>query len=132
MNGTPNESNELENKFDVIGMLFSVTCIVHCLALPLLSSLLPTFTMSLEEEWIHLLLLALLIPVALYSFITGKRNHHRNAPLILGVMGIIILLLAIFTEDLGTRELESVLTLVGSLILILSHILNIKFKAACS
>jgi len=118
----------VKSNYDVLGILFSVACLLHCLALPLLSFIAPTLTVFLKQEWIHLLLLALLIPIALFSFINGKKRHMHNTPLVLGVTGVSFLLLAIALEGFSDINFEAIFTVCGSLMLTVAHVFNIKYK----
>lgn len=115
---------------DYVGILFSVLCTIHCLFLPVLISVVPTFSHKLENEWIHFVLLAVLIPVALMSFVISKKNHKKASPLTLGIVGITFLLMAVAIDQVGLHEWESSLTLLGSVFLIIAHIFNLKYEVS--
>jgi len=112
------------NSLDVAGITFSALCAAHCLLLPLMASMIPTFTQFLDNEWIHLGLLFLLIPIALVSFISRRRVHLNSKPLIFGSLGIILLVAAVLSEGFGPHELETILTVAGSVLLIMAHLIN--------
>ena len=83
-----------------------------------------------ENEWIHIGLLVLLVPVALISFYNSKKVHLQNKPFLFGGIGIALLVSAILFEailDLHIEKLEVILTTVGSILLIIGHLYNIKF-----
>ena len=111
-----------ENRSDYLGVIFSVACILHCLALPLVASIIPSMTMFLEQEWVHKLLLLLLVPVAMVAFVNGKKTHHNNFPIAIGGSGILFLICAIMFEGMA---LEKVLTVIGSCLLVGAHVYNV-------
>lgn len=123
-----NNFNMTSSTYDLMGMFISFLCLLHCLALPLLAIITPSFAMIFEQEWIHLLLLAALIPIALFSFIKGKIKHKSNSPLFVGLVGTSLLIAAVFAEQMSFMNIkaEVILTTIGSLILLSGHVINIK------
>jgi hypothetical protein len=118
--------NETSRSLDIAGVTMSGLCAAHCLMMPIAGSLLPSVTQLFENEWIHLGLLALLVPVALISFVSRKKVHKNSLPLIIGGAGIALLAAAVVSESLGPHILETLLTLCGSALLITAHIVNFK------
>ncbi len=108
--------------YDKAGIFFSSACAIHCLTLPTISFFSPSLTVYLEQEWIHKALLILLLPIALFSLNRAHREHQRKTPLIIGILGITFLIAAVLIDDL-----EKILTVSGSVLLILAHGFNIKF-----
>tara|TARA_S200000501_G_scaffold360899_1_gene388514 strand:- start:91 stop:489 length:399 start_codon:yes stop_codon:yes gene_type:complete len=109
-----------------IGLSFA--CALHCLMVPLLLALFPSATLSgLEDERIHLGLLALIIPVSVFSLTLGCRLHRSLRVVALGVAGVCILVFSAFlAHDIGGDSLETAGTVLGSSIVALSHALNFK------
>ena len=110
-----------------IGLSFA--CALHCLMVPLLLVLFPSGAMSgLQDERIHLGLLAFIIPISVFSLTLGCRLHRSLAVVALGVAGVCILIFsALLAHDIGGESLETAGTLLGSGIIVLSHALNFKF-----
>tara|TARA_B100000683_G_scaffold251188_1_gene266936 strand:+ start:5470 stop:5868 length:399 start_codon:yes stop_codon:yes gene_type:complete len=110
-----------------IGLSF--TCALHCLMVPLLLALFPSGALSgLGDERIHLGLLALIIPISVFSLTLGCRVHRILTVVAVGVTGICILIFsALLAHDIGGESLETAGTLLGSGIVALSHALNFKF-----
>lgn len=117
-----------EQNLDRLGIFFSLACTIHCLGLPLLTFIMPTFTISFEQEWIHVSLLFLLIPIALFSFINSKKNHGKRMPMIYGLIGISFLIFAVLFEEKTIYYLETTLTVLGSVFLIVAHTCNLKYS----
>ena len=109
-----------------IGLSFA--CALHCLMVPLLLALFPSATLSsLGDERIHLGLLALIIPVSVFSLTLGCRLHRSLRVVALGVAGVCILVFSAFlAHDIGGDSLETAGTVLGSSIVALSHALNFK------
>ena len=110
-----------------IGLSF--TCALHCLMVPILLALFPSGALSgLGDERIHLGLLALIIPISVFSLTLGCRVHRSLTVVAVGVTGICILIFsALLAHDIGGESLETAGTLLGSGIVALSHALNFKF-----
>ncbi len=121
--------SESSKTLDLAGILFSSTCAVHCALVPVIAFLAPSVSTQFEFEWLHVLLLLLIIPIAGFSFYRQTKYHGRKAPLVLGSMGVILLIAAYIAESLQVVEREGVevmLTVIGSFLLILGHILNMR------
>ena len=109
-----------------IGLSFA--CALHCLVVPLFFALFPSSALSgLGDERIHLGLLALIIPISVFSLTLGCRVHRNLTVVAVGVTGICILCFsALLAHDIGGESLETAGTLLGSGIVALSHALNFK------
>ena len=107
----------------------SLACALHCLMVPLLLALFPSGALSgLGDERIHLGLLFLIIPISVFSLTLGCRVHKNLTVVAVGVTGICILIFsALLAHDMGGESLETAGTLLGSVIVALSHALNFKF-----
>ncbi len=118
---------EFKNIFtgDILGILGSLICLVHCLALPFIFSLsysiLPEFL--LQDELIHLAILPFLFLTAFISFNKGYNIHHSKIIIALGVIGISLLVAGIYSH-VESNSLD-LYTIIGGLTLCTSHIFNI-------
>ena len=110
-----------------IGLSF--TCALHCLMVPLFLAIFPSSALSgLGDERIHLVLLAFIIPISIFSLTLGCRVHRNLTVVAVGVTGICLLCFsALLAHDIGGELLETAGTLLGSGIVALSHALNFKF-----
>lgn len=52
---------------DAGAVALSSLCLLHCLALPLLAAALPLFGTWAEAEWVHLLFVAIALPLTGYA-----------------------------------------------------------------
>ena len=114
--------------YDKAAMGLSLLCTLHCLALPLFSFLLPTVSsLSLEDEGFHFLMLMMVLPISSFALLMGFKNHKNSKVLVMGVLGLIILSIAVMSgHDLVGELGEKILTLLGSGLICYSHYLNYK------
>ena len=111
---------------DILSILLSFACIIHCLFFPALLILLPSFLESTNNELIHITLLASIYPISIYAIYSGLKKHQNKKVLFQGLLGIFILTLALFVHGLNIFgfELETIFTIIGSLVLANAHFQN--------
>jgi hypothetical protein len=110
------------SRLDRLGMAISSACLIHCLALPLLSAALPFLSVTLPgEEWVHRLLLGMAIPVTGLALLRGWQRHRAAGPALAGIIGLAIIAFALFVED---EAIEAILTVTGGLIVVGAHLGN--------
>ncbi|WP_434212742.1 MerC domain-containing protein [[Pseudomonas] boreopolis] len=111
------------NVFDASAMTLSGLCLLHCLALPLLASLLPLFGAWSEAEWVHMAFAGVALPISGYAL---WRAHRRRAlPPGLWAMataGLAGLLLGALGWP--AHALETPLTVAGSTLVAGAHFWN--------
>lgn len=120
-------------RLDSLGILLSGLCIVHCLALPLLLSLLPFFGESVfGGHGFHEMLLLFVVPLSLVALGFGYRRHHDLRVLAYGTLGLGLLTFATFGYKLiGLSEnAERSISIVGGLIHAAGHVLNFRLTRA--
>ena len=117
---------------DRIGVFLSATCLLHCLALPVLLTIAPiTQTGLLDEQTFHLVLLCFILPVSLIALGIGCRQHKDLLILLLGGTGLSLLLFAgLVVHIVLTPTAERGVTIVAGLILAAAHLRNFKICRA--
>ena len=87
---------------DYTGILVSSICIIHCLAGPIIIALgLSTAGLSFFlNEKVHLILVAPMVLLALWSLPNGYSQHKNLLAIILATIGIITLPLGLMVEKL--------------------------------
>ena len=94
-------------------------CLLHCLALPLLSAVLPIAGVWAEAEWLHKAFVIAAIPFSLI----GLSSKRITVPIgILIASGIGLLIAGAFVESLHDYEVH--LTVAGGIMLALGHALR--------
>ena len=113
---------------DKLAISLSFLCMLHCLALPALLIMVPSMTaLQLDNEAFHLVMLIGVIPISLYALSVGCQLHQRYRLLAMGGVGLLFLIGAVtFGEAFFGESGEKILTLIGSLIIILGHYWNFR------
>ena len=120
----------MQKIIDNLGITVSSVCAIHCLLLPAIFLIAPYSFLASHE--FHEALIYFILPCALIAFVLGCRKHGDMKVAIMGSIGIILLASAVILHealhsDQHSESLMSVLiTVVGSVILIFSHLRNRK------
>ena len=112
---------------------FSTLCLLHCLAVPVLVSVVPVFaTFALADERFHLALVALVVPTSVIALCLGCRLHKSRRILICGFAGVFVLVVAAILGGQHLGEIgETVLTVLGASVVALAHWFNFRACRAC-
>lgn len=115
-------------KLDSLAVILSGTCMVHCLALPVLVTLFPIVQGSLlEEQYFHLIMLGLILPTSLIALAVGCRKHKDPVTMALGAAGLVTLTVtALIGHEIFGVLGERIVTSFGGLILATAHIRNYR------
>ena len=113
---------------DKLSISLSLACMIHCLLMPSFLILTSGFlALSIDNELIHKVFLIIVLPVSLYALIAGYNNHKILSYLYIGILGLWLLIFAVFFgEGVFGEFTEKTLTLLGSLIVASSHYKNYK------
>ena len=155
---------------DKLSICLSLCCILHCIALPVIILMIPSFaSLWINNEKVHVILVLLAVPISLFAMAKSLRIHHNYKCIGLAVIGLSLLVGAIFMHDInfgsenshighgeathheeaghaGHKEathheedehehhehggigetLETIFTVLGGLILLGAHFLNIR------
>ena len=152
---------------DKLSISLSLCCILHCIALPVIILMIPSFaSLWINNEKVHVILVLFAVPISLFAMAKSLRVHHNYKCISLAVIGLSLLVVAIFMhninfgsenshiaheeathhEEAGHEEaahheedehghhehggigetLETVFTVLGGLILLCAHYLNIR------
>ena len=152
---------------DKLSICLSLCCILHCIALPVVILMIPSFaSLWINNEKVHVILVLFAVPISLFAMAKSLRVHHNYKCISLAVIGLSLLVGAIFMHDInfgsesshigneevahheeaGHKEathheeaghghhehggigetLETIFTVLGGLILLGAHYLNIR------
>ena len=152
---------------DKLSICLSLCCILHCIALPVIILMIPSFaSLWINNEKVHVILVLFAVPISLFAMAKSLRVHHNYKCISLAVIGLSLLVSAIFMhninfgsesshighkeathhEEAGHEEathheeaehghhehggigetLETIFTVLGGLILLGAHYLNIR------
>ena len=152
---------------DKLSICLSLCCILHCIALPAIILMIPSFaSLWINNEKVHVILVLFAVPISLFAMAKSLRVHHNYKCISLAVIGLSLLVGALFMHDInfgsesshigheeathheeaGHKEathheetehghhehggigetLETIFTVLGGLILLGAHYLNIR------
>ena len=118
---------------DRLGIVASVACAIHCLALPVILSFSSVFVHFLPtEEHTHRSLAVVVALVGALALGTGYRKHRRVGPLLFMALGLgLIITTACVGDRLPTHAVEVAITMAGSCCMIVAHRMNHTFCQEC-
>jgi hypothetical protein len=117
---------------DRIGVAASVLCLIHCLLLPLAVPLLPLLAGVAAAESVHEGLLVVLSVCAVLAFVPGYRTHRTLSVLVYGGLGVILLAAGVLAHEVAVLEgLDTPLTVIGGVVLIATHWVNLRLCRSC-
>ena len=114
------------NAYDFIGIFLSVLCAIHCTLTPLILLFLPKIASFFQNEYFHITMFLLIVPIACFSFLRCYKLHKDKTTLRLGLSALFLLFLGL-TADYYSETLEQVFTVAGSILIVIAHIKNIRF-----
>lgn len=115
---------KVENVTDKLAISLSIACAIHCLAMPLVLLLLPSFAvLPLNNEAFHLWMILIVLPTSVYALFMGCKQHKRYRLIVIGFCGLTLLVSAIL---LGNEFWEKILTLMGTFIIAGGHYWNYR------
>ena len=116
---------------DKIGIILSIGCLIHCILTPLIIPMLPLFGLAVEHEaFVHLILGSVVLTIAAITFIPGYLKHKDIFIMIAGFSGALIVM-ATGIGELLSHESYTIFTVLGSIVLVISHYLNHKLSCEC-
>ena len=82
---------------DLLGVIASIGCAIHCAAMPFVVGLLPLIGLSfLADPSFHKWMVGICLALALLAFVPGWRQHRRLTPAIIGICGLSLISFAAF------------------------------------
>ncbi len=134
--------------FDRFAILLSGICAIHCVALPIIASLIPLLSVTIQhghalhEFWFHQLIILFILPVSVIALVTGYRSHFQLIPVIVASIGLLILVaVTVSAEYLISHHVmpyyaETIGMIIGGIIHAIGHVLNLlaarKLNKSCT
>ena len=116
--------------WDRLGMSASILCVVHCLVTPVALVFLPLVGATLVHGWVHGVIIAIVVPVALYALWNGYRIHRHTSVIWLAAGGFAAIALSILFE--GNHNLvEAGFMILAGIFLSTAHYKNLRAIRTC-
>lgn len=120
---------ETTDRWDKLGIFFSGLCALHCLVTPILVLTLPMMGEVFENQWLHLLMAAFVVPIGIFAFWSGYKHHQKKNIFALGILGLLLVGGASVAPHSWVEFFgHDIVTIFGSFFLISAHFLN---RRAC-
>ena len=118
----------LVSALDRTAIGLSVLCLLHCLALPLALIAGSSFTaLWFADERFHQLLVFLVLPTSIVALMLGCKKHKTWTVLAWGLCGVgVLAAAALFGHDLVGEPGEKILTVIGSILVVVGHVFNFR------
>lgn len=116
--------------YDKLSMIISSICVIHCVIFPLLLTTLTIWKIEiLENIWLELIINTATIIFGGWAVWNGYKNYHFKTiiPLVF-IVALVFLIIGSFIHD---EYLEMVFKLIGSIAIIMLHVLNWKYAKSC-
>lgn len=127
-------SRDVRALADGVGILASVACALHCMAVPLflIVGTAPRALLA-GDETIHQMFLWAVFPAALIAFGVGCWQHRDKRVLLLGALGVLGIFSPIVVSHALIGELgEGLLTTASAGVLVSAHLRNFRMcRASC-
>ena len=104
---------------DAPAISLSILCLIHCLALPVMSAFLPLAGVFAEIEWIHKALVLIAIPVTGLALTYHRKTRAHFLFAAPALLGLSLLFIAAFVERFEAHE--TLLTTIGATMLAFAH-----------
>jgi hypothetical protein len=120
MNTSSRPLGRVAGGLDLYAAALSTLCLIHCLALPLLATLLPLAGQLSETPLVHRALVLLAAPVTLWVVWQSLPVAGLKLFIILALTGLALLFLGAFSDTLSAYEQP--ITVAGALLLGVGHL----------
>ena len=105
--------------WDMVGIVLSVFCAIHCISVPLLIGILPLVGLEIvanhEFEWI---MMSAIFLVAALTYWQGYRRHGRKQVFLFLALGVLVFL---GVRPFLSEEYHSLATVAGGLCFVIGH-----------
>ena len=107
---------------DRAAVAFSVVCIIHCVALPVIAVALPFVSAIADAEWFHWIMAVLAVSASGFVAITGQ-GARTPAFLAPAGIGAFLVVSGLFSESFGVDE--ALPTVIGGVLIAFAHLRRI-------
>jgi len=122
-------SHKSHSRWDMLGMVLSLACGIHCLALPILMGALPLLGMEFFHdplfEWFMVGLISVLASIV---FSKGYLIHRRVGVFVYLVIGLVSFIVIRPLAESISHEATHIVTVFGGLGFIAGHWYNLKWS----
>lgn len=111
--------------WDRLGISASILCVVHCLLTPVALVFLPLVGATLARGWVHALIIAIVVPVAVFALWNGYRLHRHASVIWLAAFGFAAIAMAVLYSG-DHNFVEAGFMVIAGLLLSTAHYKNMR------
>ncbi len=116
---------------DVLGIVVSTLCLIHCLLLPVLALALPSLGVHfLHDDSTHYFLAFFVATFCIVAVVPGYLRHNNKRVLTIMLSGLGLVLFATFAHATLGENWEMPLITAGNLLVVSAHFFNRKLLAS--
>ncbi len=145
MSATPTAINKRDRLgwLDRFGMIASMICAVHCVAVGLIAGALPLVGLAVTLNWIwEIAFLASAIILGGYTIWRSFLIHRKVLPLLMAGSGILLLGVSKLGHLVAHGHMhhhdhmhlhwnETAMSVLGGLLIAAAHLVNMRYRSAC-
>ncbi len=120
LNSQASRVDSASARLNVFAVGLSTLCLLHCIALPILVTVLPVAAQAAENEFLHRILVLLAVPVSLRVVWKALPGDGNRLFVVAALGGLGLLLLAAFVE--AVSRYEQPITVAGGVLLASAHL----------
>jgi len=120
--------NHIQALTDRAAISLSLLCALHCIVFPWAMVLIPSLAiLPFEGEAFHIGMVIAVIPISAFALTMGCKKHKRYRIATLGVIGLMIMISALFVGEGESAEMwEKALTVIGAAFIAIGHLWNFR------
>jgi hypothetical protein len=124
--------DEQHYRMDRISIVTSLICLLHCLLVPIVTLSFPFLTtLDSYTNKTHLAFAIVVVSLGMIALFKGYKHHKKLLPLCVGIIGMSLVVLALFIEAHEEHihsylTTHSYFTMTGSVLLVIAHFINMR------
>ena len=111
---------------DKLAIILSLACVAHCFLTPSIPIIaFGLFPLSVDNEFIHRLILLVAFPISFFALVKGYTVHKTSSVVTIALCGLALLAVAVILgENILGEAGEKGLTFLGSVLVATAHYKN--------
>jgi hypothetical protein len=122
----------MKKVWDRLGIAFSSACVAHCILVAFVPVLFPAISAYTHSSWIHVMVGIVILFTSPLAFVPGFKKHGLSWIFKSAIMGLVLIFSGIVLEGKMSDQMSHSISIVGSLILVFSHIKNLQHSRGCN
>lgn len=121
----------MKKVWDRLGIAFSSACVAHCVLVAFVPVVFPAISNFTHSSWIHVIVGIIILLTSPLAFIPGFKKHGLSWIFKIAILGLIFIFSGIILEGKVSDQLSHGISIVGSMVLVFSHIKNLQHSRGC-